>query len=74
MDEKVVGEFVVKYLGDKEDVGGESGLEYDGYVWSVEEMDWVRVMYFMLVGRFDWDFDMEILEVDDEREDNDGSN
>jgi len=71
-DEKIVGEAAEKHLGDKEDVGGQSGLQHDGHVGGVEEPDRVGTAHAALAGGFDGNFDAEPLEVDDGAEDKDG--
>ena len=59
LDEKVVGKLVVKHLAEKEDVGGEGGLEHDGHVGGVEEADGVRTAHATLAGRLDGDLNAE---------------
>lgn len=59
LDEKVVGKLVVEHLAEKEDVGGEGGLEHDGHVGGVEEADGVRTAHATLAGRLDGDLNAE---------------
>lgn len=68
-DEKVLRKTRVEHLADKEDVGGESGLQHDGHVGGVEETDWVRAAGTTLARGLDGDLDAETLEVDDGGED-----
>ena len=63
LDEKVVGELVVKHLAEKEDVGREGGLEHDGHVRSVEEADGVGTAHATLAGRLDGDLNAEACKV-----------
>jgi hypothetical protein len=59
LDEKVVGELVVKHLAEKEDVGGEGGLEHDRHVRGVKEADRVGAAHATLAGRLDGNLDAE---------------
>jgi hypothetical protein len=72
LDEDVVREAGVQHLTDKEDVGGQSGLEHDGHVGGVEETDGVGTTHATLAGGLDGDLNTETLEVDDSSEDNKG--
>ncbi len=72
-DEKVIREAGVEHLRDKEDVGGEGGLQHDWHVGGVEQADWVGAAGTTLTGGLDWDLDAEALEVDDGGEDGEGS-
>jgi hypothetical protein len=63
LDEEVVGELVVKHLAEKEDVGGQGGLEHDGHVRGVEEADRVGSAHATLAGRLDGDLDTEAWEL-----------
>ena len=70
LDQQVVGEAGVEHLADEENVGGQSRLQHDGHVGSIEKTDWVRSASSTLTGGLDWDLDTETLEVDDRRKDN----
>lgn len=59
LDEKVVGELVVKHLAEEEDVGGEGRLEHDRHVGGVEEADRVGTAHATLAGRLDGDLNAE---------------
>jgi len=73
LDEEVVGEAGVEHLGDHEDVGSEGGLENDGHVGGVEELDGVGTLNTAIALGLDWNVHPEALEVDDDPEDDDGS-
>ena len=73
-DEEVVGEARVQHLADEEDVGGQSRLQHDRHVGSVEQADGVRTAGTTLAGALDGDLDTEALEVDDGNEDDNGGN
>lgn len=68
-DEQVLGEAGVQHLRDKEDVGGQGGLQHDGHVGGVEQAHGVGAASTTLAGGLDGDFDTEALEVDDSGED-----
>lgn len=71
-NKQVIGEAIVEHLGDHEDIGGQGGLEHDGHVGGVEELNGVDgLMTPELVG-LDGELDTEALEIDDEGEDGDG--
>lgn len=72
LDQKVVGEAVVQHLRDDEDLGRKRGLQHDGHVGGVEELDGVDAALAAVAVGFDGDFDAEALEVDDDGEDDDG--
>jgi hypothetical protein len=59
LDEKVVGELVVKHLAEEEDVGRKGRLEHDRHVGGVEEADGVGAAHATLAGRFDGDLNAE---------------
>ena len=71
-DEEVGGEAEGEHLGEHEDVGGEGGLEHDGHVGGVEELDGVGAALAAEFVALYGDFDAEALEVDDDGEDEDG--
>jgi hypothetical protein len=63
LDEKVVGELVVKHLAEKEDVGGEGGLKHDRHVRGVEKADGVGAAHATLARRLDGDLNAEAWEL-----------
>ena len=54
-----------------EDVGGQRGLEHDGHVRGVEELDGVRATLATELVALYGNFNAESLEVNDDSEDND---
>jgi hypothetical protein len=73
LDEEVVGESVEEHLTDEVDITGQGGLEHDGHVGGVEELDGVRTSLTPHLARLDGDFNPESLQVDDDSKDDDGS-
>lgn len=73
-NEQVVRETASQHLGHDEHVGSESGLQHDGHVGGVEELDGVRTALATEAVRLDGNFDAEALEVDDHGEHDDGGN
>lgn len=60
-------------MRNNEDIGSESALEHDRHVGSVEELDWVASPLSPEPVALDGNFYPESLEVDDDNENNDGS-
>lgn len=71
-DNEVVWESREEHLGDDEDIGGQSALEHNWHVGGIEQSDWVDIEWTSLSGGLDWQVDSEALQVDNEREDNQG--
>jgi hypothetical protein len=72
LDEEVVRESVEQHLTDEVDVTGQGGLEHDGHVGGVEQLDGVGSSLTSHLARLDGDFDSESLEVDDDGKDDNG--
>jgi len=72
VDEEVAGELGGEHLRDDVEVGDKGGLEDDGDVAGVEELDWVAGGLATEAGGLDGQVDAEALEVDDDAEDEDG--
>ncbi len=72
VDEEVAGELGGEHLRDDVEVGDKGGLEDDGDVAGVEELDWVAGGLAAEAGGLDGQVDAEALEVDDDAEDEDG--
>ncbi len=67
-DEEVVREPRRKHLADEEDVTGESRLEHDRHVRSIEQLDRVSPPLAPHLTALDRNLDPESLEVDDRSE------
>mmetsp|Transcript_81 Transcript_81/g.192 ORF Transcript_81/g.192 Transcript_81/m.192 type:complete len:411 (-) Transcript_81:116-1348(-) len=63
---------VVEELGDEVEVGDQGGLEDDGHVGGVEELDGVGALLSAVLLVLDGEDDAPALEVDDHDEDEDG--
>ncbi|GMT25660.1 hypothetical protein PFISCL1PPCAC_16957 [Pristionchus fissidentatus] len=72
VDEDVSAELGRKHLRDDVEVGDEGGLEDDGDVGGVEELDGVRRVLSTVSGRLDGKVDTEALQIDDDSEHEDG--
>ena len=72
LDEEVLGESTEQDLGDHEHVGAQSGFQHDGHVGGVEQLDGVDTTLATVAVRLDGDLNTEALEVNDDREDDDG--
>lgn len=72
-DEDVFGEAVEDHLGDHEHVGGQGRLQHDRHVGGVEQLNGVGATLATETGRLDGKLNTETLEVDDNAEDEDGS-
>jgi len=64
---------LVQKLGEEVKVGHEGGLEDDRDVRCVEQLDWVRALLATVLLVLDREINTEALEVDDNNEDEDGS-
>ena len=73
LDKEVGGEARGEHLADDKDVGGERRLEHDGHVGGVEELDRVGSALATEAVGLDGDLDTETLEIDDDEEDEEGS-
>ena len=69
LDQEVIREARVQHLTDKEDVGGQSGLEHNGHVRGIEETNGVGSTHSTLAGRLDGNLNAEALQVDNGSED-----
>lgn len=65
----VLGEAAPEELGEEEQVGDEGGLEDDGHVGGVEELDGDGALVRRRLAAGDGELDAEALEEDDEHED-----
>ncbi|KAH3674109.1 hypothetical protein OGATHE_002089 [Ogataea polymorpha] len=63
-----------KHLGNDEDVGGQSALQHDWHVRGVEQSDWVQAVRASLSCGFDRKLDLERLQVNHGKEDQDSDN
>ena len=72
LDENVIRETAEEHLGEDEDVGGQGGLQHDGHVGGVEELDGVGATLSTEPVGLDRDLDAESLKVDDSGENDDG--
>mmetsp|Transcript_50744 Transcript_50744/g.100971 ORF Transcript_50744/g.100971 Transcript_50744/m.100971 type:complete len:584 (-) Transcript_50744:49-1800(-) len=72
VDEEVVGVALEEQLRKEVEVRDEGRLEDDGHVGGVEELDRVRALHAALGAVLDWQVDAEALEVDDDKEYEDG--
>mmetsp|Transcript_34480 Transcript_34480/g.90737 ORF Transcript_34480/g.90737 Transcript_34480/m.90737 type:complete len:386 (+) Transcript_34480:534-1691(+) len=68
-DEHVVRVALVEELREEVEVGDEGGLEDDGHVGGVEELDRVGALHAALRAVLDRQVDTEALEVDDDQKD-----
>ena len=68
-DEHVVREALVHELREEVEVGDKGGLQDDGHVGGVEELDGVRALHAALGSVLDRQVHAEALEVDDDEED-----
>lgn len=71
-DEERALELSEQQLREEVEVGDQSGLEHDGDVGGIEELDGVVLFVGLDVLVFDGDVDSESLEVDDDQENEDG--
>lgn len=71
-DNKVGRVTTVEELGEEVEVGHEGGLENDGDVRGIEELDGVRSVLSSVAGVLDREIDAEALEVDNNQEHEDG--
>jgi hypothetical protein len=65
LDKQVLGEPREQHLADQEHVAGQSALQHDRHVASVEQLDRVSTSNASVLGRLDGDLKSESLEVDD---------
>mmetsp|Transcript_57425 Transcript_57425/g.128203 ORF Transcript_57425/g.128203 Transcript_57425/m.128203 type:complete len:393 (-) Transcript_57425:510-1688(-) len=72
VDEEVVGVALVEQLREEVEVGDERRLQDDWHVGRVEELDRVGALHAALRAVLDRKVDAEALEVDDDKEDEDG--
>ena len=68
-----MGETIGEHLRDDENVGSQRGLQHDGHIRGVEELDGIRTTLTTETVALDRDFDAETLEVDNDSENNDSS-
>jgi len=71
-DENVIREAAEEHLREDEDVGGQGGLQHDGHVGGVEELDRVGSALSTEPVGLDRDLDAEALKVDNRGENDDG--
>ena len=72
IDKEVTSELDTEHLRDHVEVGDQGGLEDDGYVGGVEELDGVAAVLTSVPGALDRQVHSESLEVDHHTEDEDG--